>query len=146
MDPRLVGTWHLEGITTLRDRPDPDASDEVWKANRAAPQHRIAFRAVGYVFCPDGTGWCESRRDPPLYPPRPFAWAVDAEGGRLYLALSRPGGETDPLRLWVSPDGQKMLWGMAPGEPDPYTASLLLRDGAAPADRRAKARRTRRCT
>jgi hypothetical protein len=141
MDSPLVGSWQLEGVSTLRDRPDPDASDEVWKANRAAPQHRIAFRGVGFVFRADGTGHSESRRDPPLRAPEPFKWRVETEDGRLYLVLSDLARTIGCLRLWVSSDGQKMLWAMSPSVPDPPTASLLVRDGAAPVGRRAKPRR-----
>src|SRR5947209_5044614 len=103
MDPRLIGSWRLEGVSTLLDRPDPDAGDEVWKPNRAAPQHRIAFRGVGYVFRADGTGHMESRRDPPLRPRESFTWRVEAEDGRQYLVLSGPHEATGRLRLWGRP-------------------------------------------
>jgi hypothetical protein len=128
MDPRLVGSWHLEGVSTLVGRPDPDASDEVWKANRDSPRHRAAFRGVGYIFRADGTGQMESRRDPPLGLPEPFTWRVEPEEGRLYLVLSGPDGVTGRLRIWVRPDGEKMLWSMTPTVPDPWVASLLVRD------------------
>jgi hypothetical protein len=88
----------------------------------------------------------ESRRDPPLRPPESFTWRVEVEGGRQYLALSWLPRESARLRLWVNPEGRKMLWGMAPNAPDPPTATLLVRDGTAPVGRRAKRRRPRRCT
>lgn len=131
MDLKLIGSWHLEGVSTLRDRPDPEASDEVWKPNRAAPQHRLAFRVV-------------SRRDPPLRPPESYTWRVEVEDGRQYLVLTRPAGQIGPLRLWKSRDGQKMLWAMSPAIPDPPTATLFVRDKTVPVGRRAKRGRTRR--
>ena len=144
MGPRLVGSWHLEGVSTLLGRAGPDAGDEVWKADRAAPRHRAAMRGAGYVLRADGTGQIESRREPPFWPPQPFSWRVEVEGGQLYLVLSGPDGATGRLRIWVRPDGQKMLWSMYPTVPDPPVASLLVRDDPAPAGRRAKPRRTRR--
>jgi hypothetical protein len=101
---------------------------------------------VGYVFRADRTGQSESRRAPPLRPPEPFTWRVEAEEGRLYVVLSGPDGATGRLRIWVRPDGQKMLWSMYPTVPDPPVASLLVRDDPAPVGRRAEPRRTNRYT
>jgi hypothetical protein len=144
MDPRLVGYWRLEGVSTLLGRPDPDASGEVWTANRASPRHRVAFRGVGYVFRADGTGQIDSRRDPPVRSPDQFTWRVETEDGRLYLVLSGPDGATGRLRFWIATDGQKLLCSMYPSVPDPPVASLLLREDPALVGRTAQPRRSRR--
>jgi uncharacterized protein (TIGR02996 family) len=127
----LVGSWHLEGVSTLMNRPDPDADATVWKANRAAPQHRIAMRGVGYIFRADGTALHESRRDPPLRLSEPLTWLVVSEGGRSYLTLSSSGRAAQRLRIWVRKDG-RMLWGSVPEVPNPEIAFLLIRDDPPP--------------
>ena len=68
MDPRLVGSWSLEGVSTLLGRPAPEVSAEVWKPDRAGPRSRAAMRGVGFVFRADETGYSESRRDPRFVP------------------------------------------------------------------------------
>jgi hypothetical protein len=146
MDPRLVGSWRLEGVSTLLGRPEPDASDEVWKANRAGPKHRAALRGVGYVFRSDGTGAIESRRDPPLRFSDSFTWRVEEEDGRRYLVLSGPDGATGHLRYWIRADRQKMLCSMYPAAPDPPVASLLVREDPPLVGRKAQPRRTTRRT
>jgi uncharacterized protein (TIGR02996 family) len=138
----LVGSWHLEGVSTLMNRPDPDTDATVWKPNRAAPQHRIGMRGVRYIFRADGTALHESRRHPILRPPEPLTWRAESEGGRLYLTLGRSGWPAQRLRIWVRTDG-RTLWSSLPEVPNPEIAFLLIRDNPPPTFKGARLLRPR---
>lgn len=102
MDPRMIGTWLVEGQTSQAG--DPADGQTIWRADRATAYDRRGWDHMAYTFRADGTGRIEIRI--PAAPHEwPFAWRMT----NGILEVSGPGTPASSVRIWFLSDDRVLM-------------------------------------
>lgn len=102
MEPRLIGTWLVEGQTSQQG--DPAAGQTAWRVDPATPYDRRGWDQMAYTFRPDGTGRIEFRT---AAAPHEWTFAWRMEDG--IVEVTGAGAPPSLQRVWFLSDDRVLM-------------------------------------